>query len=324
MVDKTEPQAIALKIDKNYPFKAPKPIAAVYVIGAGGTGSYVVPGLARDIFTMGTKPQLVLCDGDVVEEKNLKRQHFVASDIGQNKAQALANRYAAAFGIEIGFRDEFIDTAEGFSKLLDGTGGPSMVITCVDNIKTRMLLREAIAKHKDPSKPIYWIDCGNEEVAGQVVLSARVPLWRPSTIERGQYPMPDVFDLYPELLERPDKLPTEMSCAELAASSPQYGFVNLTAATMALNYAHDLLHLQPIRTHVAEFSIKNKFMHKPLTESRIQGWTQFFDKFKKFNYFEKKRKADQAKKEKAGQAKADKAEKAEGKTLKEIEEELKS
>lgn len=304
----TEPQSIALKIDKNYPFRAKAEITSILVIGAGGTGSYVVPGLAREVFTMTKRPQMVLCDGDIVEEKNLKRQHFIASDIGQNKAKALADRYSAAFGLTIGYRDEFITTKEGFGELIRDGKGPTIIITCVDNIKTRMLIREAIAEHD--GHDVYWIDCGNEDVAGQVVLSARCPWWKMKEIEGGRYPMPDVFDIYPELLERPDKLPTEMSCAELAASSPQYGFVNLTAATLALNYAHDLIQKEPIRTNVAEFSIKNKFMHRPLTESRIQAWKGFFNKFEKFNYFEDKKKADEAKKELQAKIEAEKVKRA--------------
>lgn len=279
-----------LKIEKTYPFKTSKQPKAVFLIGAGGTGSYVVPALARDIHTLAVKPQIVLCDGDIVEEKNLKRQHFITSDIGQNKAAALAQRYSAAFGLAIGYRDEFIEQVAGFSELLASAKGPSIVITCVDNIKTRLHLREAIAKAEHE---VYWIDCGNEAVAGQVVLGARIPWWKTTMIFDGVYPMPDVFDLYPELIERAkvDKLPTEMSCAELAAAAPQYGFVNLTAATMALNYAHDLLHREPIRTNVVEFSIKNKFAHKSLVESNIEAWCTFFDKFKTFDVFKKARAA---------------------------------
>lgn len=295
MAKKIEEQnSVSLKIDKNYPFIAHAPPAAVFIIGAGGTGSYVVPGLARDIYTMKKRPQLILCDGDVVEDKNLKRQHFVSSDIGQNKALALANRYAAAFGIEVGYKDEFIETTKAFADLLNSVKGNVLVITCVDNIKTRMLFREAFLAHT--KSDVYWIDCGNESEAGQAVLAARVPWWKKTEINKGRFPMPDVFDLYPELVERAkaDKLPTEMSCAELAASSPQYGFINLTAATMALNWAHDLLHTIPIRTNVAEFSIKNKYMHRPLTESKIASWIDFFKPFKKFNLFDNKKKVEKA------------------------------
>jgi PRTRC genetic system ThiF family protein len=292
---------MVLKIDKTYPLVSQKPIDAIFIIGAGGTGSYVVPGLARDISTMAVKPKLVLCDGDIVEEKNLKRQHFAPSDIGRNKAQTLAERYAGAFGFEIGYRDDFIVTTEGFSEMIKANRGSILFISCVDNIKTRMLIREAINLHDIQDNDLYWLDCGNEDTAGQVVLSSRVPWWRPARIERGQYPTPDVFDYYPELFERPDKLPTEMSCAELAAASPQYGFINLTAATLALNYAHDLLHQEPIRTNRVEFSIKNKFKHTPLTEANIESWSAFFDKFTDFDYFEKKRMADKlrSKREKA-------------------------
>jgi len=295
----TEP---TLKIEKTWTFKSEKRPTAIFVIGAGGTGSYFVPMISRDIHTMETPPSLVLCDGDVVEEKNLKRQHFIASDIGKNKAAALAGRYSAAFGISVGYKDEFIETKEAFIDLLSSGGGNVIVVTCVDNIKTRLLLREAIAEVVDFD--VFWIDCGNEAYAGQAVLAARCPWWAPHTIEQGRFPMPDVFDLYPELFERAkqDKLPTEMSCAELAESSPQYGFVNLLSSTVALNWAHDLLYSEPIRTNVVEFSIKNKYRHTPLIESNIEAWKCLasFGRFNDFKYFQilRKKKAKAADKAK--------------------------
>ena len=150
--------------------------------------------------------------------------------------------------------------------------GPVLVVSCVDNIKARLSLRNAIRAQKD--RVVYWIDTGNEEETGQVVLSIRIPGWKSRDIHSGRYPIPDVFDLYPELLERAKeaKHVSELSCAELSASSPQFGFVNMSAATLALNFAFDLIARKPIKTHISEFSIKNKFAHRPLNRATLKSW----------------------------------------------------
>src|SRR5512143_3997366 len=72
----------------------------ILVIGCGGTGGWVIPHLARLIKSLGVG-SLTIADGDKVEPKNLTRQNFVASDVGEFKSIALAKRYSAAFGIPI-------------------------------------------------------------------------------------------------------------------------------------------------------------------------------------------------------------------------------
>ena len=62
------------------------------IIGAGGTGGYVIPHLYRISFAAERSMRILVCDGDVVEEKNLIRQNFVEQDVGRNKAQVLAER----------------------------------------------------------------------------------------------------------------------------------------------------------------------------------------------------------------------------------------
>lgn len=263
-----------LVIQPVYPIKTgvAGQIGGVIVLGCGGTGSYLIPLLARSISTLGRKVKLILIDGDTVEEKNLKRQNFVAPDIGQNKAEVMATRYGA-FGIEISSSKKYLDKADDLVSLIQGMGTLPLIISCVDNVKTRMLVRDALTNYGGAS---YWIDTGNEEFNGQVVLGVRTFGYQTNKINAvgGLFPTPDVFDLYPEMIERAkvDKLPTELSCAELAAASPQYGFVNATSANLAMNYAHDLLTGRAITTHAVEFSVANTFTARPLTETAIMEW----------------------------------------------------
>ena len=73
-------------------FGLDKPVRIV-MIGAGGTGGHIVPHLYRLLHTLDRPVEVILADGDMVEKKNLVRQNFIASDLGKNKAQALAERY---------------------------------------------------------------------------------------------------------------------------------------------------------------------------------------------------------------------------------------
>lgn len=267
-----------LSLEPVFPIRAPYDVAKIIVVGCGGTGSYYIRDLARMVGSLKTKkPEILLIDGDKVEEKNLVRQNFTSADVGRNKAEVQAARYGAMAG-QMAFRATYLATVEEMIGLLGG-GSNVLVVSCVDNIKTRLLIKQALAAKANHS---YWIDCGNEESTGQVIFSYRVSDWNIESIKAGYYPTPDVFDLYPELNERvkADKLPTEMSCAELAVSSPQYGFVNGTAAMLAINFTHALLAKLPIRTYESCFSIDNKFSHKTPTLSALKQWTTFFAPFK--------------------------------------------
>ena len=61
----------------------------IYVIGVGGVGSWLTPALIN----LTSAEDVVLIDGDELEPKNLDRQLFTEADIGENKAEALGERY---------------------------------------------------------------------------------------------------------------------------------------------------------------------------------------------------------------------------------------
>ena len=62
----------------------------IYCIGAGGVASYLLPVLKRSIKIT---DDIIIMDGDRLEERNLERQLFRQSQIGEYKAQALADMY---------------------------------------------------------------------------------------------------------------------------------------------------------------------------------------------------------------------------------------
>lgn len=211
------------------------------VVGVGGTGGYLVRDLARLIATFNDKysmeMSMLLIDHDEVEIKNLTRQNFVRQDIGKKKAEVLANRYAMSYGIKIDYLTEYLPaSAREARKLLNAAtaGHYTILIGCVDNNKTRLVMHECYLNEDSVAA---YIDSGNEENAGQVVFSAKSYFLKPNLVswEERSYPyfLPDVaerFDL------SADKHPSELSCAEHALSAPQDITTNIMASSIILNY----------------------------------------------------------------------------------------
>lgn len=248
------------------------------VIGCGGTGGYLVRDLARQIAIANdqtfktNKHRLLLIDGDVVEEKNIARQNFIRQDIGKNKAQVLAERYSAAYGLTINYIDSYIKDAKHYEEILDDQMFHTVTIGCVDNNKTRAMIAEALYNRgsrgnsevswkdlgRNRSTVDIWIDSGNEEYSGQVVMGSISPYPALTEDNLGRlkrcvyynsdnepigyvFKTPLVTQIYPEILEAEDKHPDEESCAERAVSAPQNIATNIMAASIIFSFCNHLL-----------------------------------------------------------------------------------
>src|SRR5699024_7978568 len=99
---RTSGGAAGMKFSKVRPVK-------VVMLGAGGTGGHIAPHLYRLLYALDRPVRFIVCDGDLVEEKNLVRQNFIPADLGENKAKVLAERYASVFGMESEYVPEFIE-----------------------------------------------------------------------------------------------------------------------------------------------------------------------------------------------------------------------
>ena len=92
-----------MKFSENRPVK-------IVMLGAGGTGGHIAPHLYRLLYALERPVRFIICDGDIVEEKNLVRQNFTPADLGENKAKVLAERYSSVFGMETEYVPEFIES----------------------------------------------------------------------------------------------------------------------------------------------------------------------------------------------------------------------
>lgn len=143
-------------------FPMDRPVKIV-MLGAGGTGGYIAPYLYRLLHMLDRPTRFLICDGDIVELKNLDRQNFVPADLGENKARILAERYSTVLGMETEYVPNFIETLPELMALIapnlwetDGFRNryaAEMVILlgCVDNNRTRQLCHEAFCRSDDLS-----------------------------------------------------------------------------------------------------------------------------------------------------------------------------
>jgi len=245
--------------------------SSIILIGAGGTGSRLMPGLSQLVRTCTTKfnPQawianlpIYVIDGDIVEEKNLMRQHFVAKDVGKNKAAVLANRYANAFGVPIFACTEFI-TLSGNITFIGADQLPSfnnsIVILAVDSADARrtilrnLLYRGPQSLYRTAStgaRNIFVIDAGNEDAFGQIKFFTTNSV--PTTFNQRK------VDYVPKALSAPedvDYIPidlayyndlggsaSELSCVDL----PQSLAINNMMAALICSTVQNFLYLKPM------------------------------------------------------------------------------
>ena len=224
---------------------APTQTIELWIIGCGGTGSFLVQLLCRVALALtaqGRTTKLVLVDPDHVEAKNVTRQCFCEAEVGLNKAQTLALRYSAAFGVPI----EALAQPFKPSMLLDSPYETRQVLCgCVDNAAARQTIAEAITPPRYRSLgSAWWIDGGNSQHHGQVLVG------NSSSVKLEDYsmdtfcenlPMPTVQA--PEMLTaRPEEQGLSgQSCAELALANAQSLMVNPQVATLMGRYVVDLL-----------------------------------------------------------------------------------
>lgn len=195
----------------------------IIVLGAGGTGSALLPFLARYLFSQNYKGRLIIVDGDEYSESNLERQLFATKFIGENKAKYQAGLIAShlpTLADSVEYIDEYL-TKDAIEEIInDGT----IVINCVDNFAARKYVEDKVVSLNTAAH----ICCGNELSNGQVQISLRVD---------GKEITPTIYKAIPKFDSVNDDR-AKMSCEELGAlpSGGQLVSANLMAGALALNY----------------------------------------------------------------------------------------
>lgn len=262
--------------------------ARVAVIGAGGTGSVLLGGLAQMAVSLraldGQGLQVAVLDDDTVSKANIGRQAFVASDVGQSKAKVIVNRINQCFGLDWHAHAKRLEakTDWGYS------WRPDIYIGCVDTRAARCAIREHFMSDMDSRNPnLLWLDCGNSMSAGQVVLGARQhrvlkpgfngkdKQWVPPVLSQKTI-LPAVSDLFPETVDPSlDSVNDGPSCSLPEALRKQDLFTNRHIADAALNILWHLFRYGELEVHGAFVNLKtmrtNPIAVDPVVWERM-GW----------------------------------------------------
>jgi len=197
----------------------------IIVIGAGGTGSYMMSHLARmqialrELGHQGLNVKIY--DSKKVNNINPVRQLFSQSDIGRYKAEVIINRINRFYGFDWEYWNE-----KWVSKKYKS--GSRIIISCVDTVGTR----KDIFKITNDRTLNYVLDIGNGKDYGQVILSTRY-----SSQPKSKYITVQVLKNMFQIHGKIKSTPNAESCSVFDSINSQ-GF--MTNAIMAANGAEML------------------------------------------------------------------------------------
>ncbi len=187
----------------------------IIVVGCGGTGSLTMGYLARML--RNTRTSVLLVDGDTVEDKNLERQGFSSCDIGEYKAEMLADEV-----LGVGMKcvqyipDYLIDKSQLPRPEKDEF---TILIGCVDNHRARQVMHQYFYSTDN----IMYIDSANEFDAGEVCVAIRAN-GKDVAPPRGYY--------FPDVLTDKSPRADELGCDVVNISAPQHVITNSLMAMM--------------------------------------------------------------------------------------------
>lgn len=237
-----------LTIDPIKPFLFGFQRFSIFLVGAGGTGGYVLQSLARLLVHLGRPDgiSVFVLDGDHVEQKNVGRQLFSHAEIGRNKAETLVRRFNTAFGLQMMAIPEMVTPA-----MLDdlirhhphrsaGRSSQAAVFCgCVDTTAAREVIHRATkntwVNHS------FWLDCGNDDQHGQVLFgksSKEECRGALATDFCTALPRPSV--LYPALVAPKPAPVVTTNCAVDLTENRQSLNINQMIATIAAQYLTNL------------------------------------------------------------------------------------
>ena len=237
------------------------------VVGAGGTGSFVVPSLARLMYELkqqqNKSSEMLIVDPDIVEANNIPRSNFCFAEVGRYKAQTLAERVSMAWGLETGFSCEKFDHEKHLKSSTSDYRSLTVIVGCVDNYLARREIHRALDEHRGHGDQprLWWIDGGNGKTSGQVLLGSTTKRLKPEQYFTGtsiccSLPAPSLQ--HPDLLE-PEKLPvsSEISCPERVRLGDQGLNVNQRVAIEIAEILSAMLLTRSLKRYAVEFDMES-------------------------------------------------------------------
>lgn len=177
-----------------------------YIIGAGGGGSWLTPAMCLLV----GKENVTVIDGDALEAKNLNRQLYDESFIGENKAQSMNTKYGCAY-----MTDYY--TFGAIQHQVD-----DWIFSCADNNPARLAILRA-CDHFGCSAII----AGNETTSSESYVY--LPQWQGTQLDpRTYYPTIGTDSNF-------DPLRPESCTGEYQKQNPQLVSANFSAVALAMN-----------------------------------------------------------------------------------------
>lgn len=177
-----------------------------YVIGVGGIGSWLAPSLCLLL----EPDSIVLVDGDKLEKKNLNRQLFEESHIGDYKSVALGEKYGC----------EYLGNWYSFGSIEHDRN--DWLFVCVDNNPARLSALQACDQYGCQA-----IFAANETTSSEAYYYR--PKWKDTALDPRKY--------YPDLLTNHDGDPMrpEGCTGEAQKANRQLVSANFSGAALAQN-----------------------------------------------------------------------------------------
>lgn len=237
------------------------------VVGAGGTGSFVVPAIARLIYELkqqqNKSSEMLIVDPDLVENGNIPRSNFCFAEIGRYKAQTLAERVSTAWGIETGFSCERFDPENHLKISTNDYRSLTIIVGCVDNYMARRQMHRALDEFRsygDASR-VWWIDGGNGKASGQVLLGSTTKPLKPEQYFTGTSicrALPSPSLQHRDLLE-PEKIEakSDASCPERVRLGEQGLNVNQRVALEMAEMLSSMLLTRTLKRYAVYFDLES-------------------------------------------------------------------
>jgi len=242
----------------------------VNLIGAGGTGSKVLTALMEmnhSLTVLGHAGLSVrLWDDDIVTSANLGRQRFAPCETGLHKSVALINRANRFMGTD--WKAETVkfekDPLGRFPKNMQAV----IYISCVDSVRSRFEIAHILNGHSNRrhhrDAPRYWMDFGNSQHTGQVVLSTVGEIPQPKSEKfETVAKLPFVTEEFGELLMQSEAVDVAPSCSLAEALEKQDLFINSALAQMGCSLLWNLFRQGMTENRGFFLSLKN-FHTQPL------------------------------------------------------------
>ena len=209
------------------------------LVGVGGTGSRLLIALAElHVALINTDHpglRVFAWDPDRVSEANVGRTAFAPSDIGRLKSAQMITRVNMFFGLDWRAFGEAYSYPGPWSVERAGEP-PHLVITCVDTLRARAdLYRQMLVGELPP--PRLWLDCGNSEESGQVILGE--PEWAVEPDASRRRPrLATIADVFPGMLDAAESEEPDAPSCTLAMA---LGMQGLSINRLMADFAQTLL-----------------------------------------------------------------------------------